>query len=167
MTFPLLPVKQSLGVIFDICPLILTFGLWWHLFVDYYFQQDRLMYNIATHNLPLLTITPQFIYFQICHKLFILINVVNTLILLMFSVTRGIYPTSVRPGRKIPHLLPSLRFLSSFPPVNRVFWGSFSLLLLGVKGRGCHTLLSPMRQFLIWEYGLYMTCRRVQEAKRQ
>ena len=36
----------------------------------------------------------------------------------------------------------SLRFLLSFYPVNG-FFSSFSLLLLKVKGRGCHTLLKP------------------------
>ena len=41
--------------------------------------------------------------FHYVKKLFILIRAVNTLIFLMFSVTRGIYCTSVRPGRGIPH----------------------------------------------------------------
>ena len=39
--------------------------------------------------------------------------------------------------------------------VSMFFYCSFSLLLLRVKGRGCHTLLSPMRQIVICEYGLY------------
>ena len=56
--------------------------------------------------------------------------------------TLDIYCTSVRPGRGIPHMWLSLRFLRSFYPVKRVFC-SFSLLLLRVKGRGCHTMLKP------------------------
>ena len=56
--------------------------------------------------------------------------------------TLDIYCTSVRPGRGIPHMWLSLRFIRSFYPVKRVF-SSFSLLLLRVKGRGCQTLLKP------------------------
>ena len=56
--------------------------------------------------------------------------------------TLDIYCTSVRPGRGIPHMWLSLRFLRSFYPVKSVFC-SFSLLLLRVKGRGCHTMLKP------------------------
>ena len=58
----------------------------------------------------------------------------------MFSFTLDIYCTSVRPGRGIPHMWLSLRFLLSFYPVKR-FFSSFSLLLC--LGRGCHTLLKP------------------------
>ena len=50
---------------------------------------------------------------------------------------------SVHPGRGIPHMWLSLRFLLSFYPVKRFFFSSFSLLLLRVKGRGCHPLLKP------------------------
>ena len=91
---------------------------------------------------PLLTIIHQLIYLPLFYKLFILTNAVNTLIFLMFSVTRGIYCTSVCPGRRIPHMWLSLRFLPSFYPVKR-FFCSFYFLLLRVKGRGCHTLLKP------------------------
>ena len=70
------------------------------------------------------------------------INAAKTLILIMFSITRGIYCTSVRPGRGIPHMWLSLRFLLSFYLL-KGFFSSFSLLLLRVKGRGCHTLLKP------------------------
>ena len=62
---------------------------------------------------PLLTITPQFIYFTLFYNQFLLINVVNTVY--VFSVTSGIYCTSVRPGRGIPHMWLSLRFLHSLP----------------------------------------------------
>ena len=74
--------------------------------------------------------------------MFTLINAAKTLIFLMFSFTRGIYCTSVRPGRGIPHMWLSLRFLLSFYLL-KGFFSSFSLLLLRVKGRGCHTLLKP------------------------
>ena len=60
----------------------------------------------------------------------------------MFSFTLDIYCTSVRPGRGIPHMWLSLRFLLSFYLL-KGFFSSFSLLLLRVKGRGCHTLLKP------------------------
>ena len=60
----------------------------------------------------------------------------------MFSFTLDIYCTSVRPGRGIPHMWLSLRFLLSFYLL-KGFLSSFSLLLLRVKGRGCHTLLKP------------------------
>ena len=46
------------------------------------------------------------------------------------------------PGRGIPHMWLSLRFLLSFYLL-KGFFSSFSLLLLRVKGRGCHTLLKP------------------------
>ena len=61
----------------------------------------------------------------------------------MFSFTLDIYCTSVHPGRGIPHMWLSLRFLLSFYPVKSLFFCSFPLLLLRVKGRGCHTLLKP------------------------
>ena len=64
------------------------------------------------------------------------------IILIMFSFTLDIYCTSVRPGRGIPHMWLSLRFLLSFYLL-KGFFSSFSLLLLRVKGRGCHTLLKP------------------------
>ena len=60
----------------------------------------------------------------------------------MFSFTLDIYCTSVRPGRGIPHMWLSLRFLLSFYLL-KGFFSSFSLLLLRVKVRGCHTLLKP------------------------
>ena len=60
----------------------------------------------------------------------------------MFSFTLDIYCTSVRPGRGIPHMWLSLRFLLSFYLL-KGFFSSFSLLLWRVKGRGCHTLLKP------------------------
>ena len=60
----------------------------------------------------------------------------------MFSFTLDIYCTSVRPGRGIPHMWLSLRFLLSFYLL-KGFFSSFSFLLLRVKGRGCHTLLKP------------------------
>ena len=60
----------------------------------------------------------------------------------MFSFTLDICCTSVRPGRGIPHMWLSLRFLLSFYLL-KGFFSSFSLLLLRVKGRGCHTLLKP------------------------
>ena len=60
----------------------------------------------------------------------------------MFSFTLDIYCTSVRPGRGIPHMWLSLRFLLSFYLL-KGFFCSFSLLLLRVKDRGCHTLLKP------------------------
>ena len=87
---------------------------WWILIVvaadcGLWLQQDCLIYNMSTQ-IPLLTIIHQFIDLQLCSKLFLLINAVNTLIFLMFSVTRGIYCTSVRPGRGIPHMWLSLRF---------------------------------------------------------
>ena len=70
------------------------------------------------------------------------INAAKTLILIMFSFTLDIYCTSVRPGRGIPHMWLSLRFLLSFYLLKGFFF-SFSLLLLRVKGRGCHTLFKP------------------------
>ena len=66
----------------------------------------------------------------------------KNLILIMFSFTLDIYCTSARPGRGIPHMWLSLRFLLSFY-LFKGFFRSFSLLLLRVKGRGCHTLLKP------------------------
>ena len=60
----------------------------------------------------------------------------------MFSFTLDIYCTSVHPGRGIPHMWLSLRFLLSFYLL-KGFFSSFSLLLLRVKDRGCHTLLKP------------------------
>ena len=42
------------------------------------------------------------------------INAAKSLILIMFSFTLDIYCTSVRPGRGIPHMWLSLRFLLSF-----------------------------------------------------
>ena len=60
----------------------------------------------------------------------------------MFSFTLDIYCTSVRPGRGIPHMWLSLRFLLSFYLL-KGFFSSLSWLLLRVKGRGCHTLLKP------------------------
>ena len=60
----------------------------------------------------------------------------------MFSFTLDIYCTSVRPGRGIPHMWLSLRFLLSFYLL-KGFFSSFSFLLLRVKDRGCHTLLKP------------------------
>ena len=60
----------------------------------------------------------------------------------MFSFTLDIYCTSVRPGRGIPHMWLSLMFLLSFYLL-KGFFSSSSLLLLRVKGRGCHTLLKP------------------------
>ena len=62
----------------------------------------------------------------------------NVLCVMMFSITRGIYCTSVRPGRGIPHMWLTLRFLPAFYPVKIIFC-SFSLTV--VEGRGCHTLL--------------------------
>ena len=90
---------------------------WGQLSIDW-LQQDSLIYSI-----------PQFI-------------AAKTLILMMFSFTLDIYCTSVHPGRGIPPMWLSLRFLLSFYPV---FFCSFSLLLLRVKGRGCHTLLKPYK----------------------
>ena len=58
----------------------------------------------------------------------------------MFSFTLDIYCTSVRPGRGIPHMWLSLRFLLSFYLL-KGFFSSFSFLLLRVKGS--HTLLKP------------------------
>ena len=60
----------------------------------------------------------------------------------MFPFSLDIYCTSVRPGRGIPHMWLSLRFLLSFYLL-KGFFSSFSFLLLRVKGRGCHTLLKP------------------------
>ena len=60
--------------------------------------------HLSSDTRPLLTIIQQLIYFPSCYKLFILITVVNTCILLMFSITRGIYCTYVLPGRGIPHM---------------------------------------------------------------
>ena len=79
---------------------------------------------------------------QLFFKMFTSINAAKTLILIMFSFTLDIYCTSVRPGRGIPHMWLSLRFLLSFYLL-KGFFSSFSLLLLRVKGRGCHTLLKP------------------------
>ena len=87
-----------------------------------------LRYSTITDNNPSIHVT--------------LINAAKTFILMMFSFTLDIYCTSVRPGRGIPHMWLSLRFLRSFYPVKSGF-SSFSLLLLRVKGRGCHTLLKP------------------------
>ena len=67
----------------------------------------------------------------------------------MFSFTLDIYCTSVRPGRGIPHMWLSLRFLLSFYLL-KGFFSSFSLLLLRVKGRGCHTLLKPNETNCDW-----------------
>ena len=77
------------------------------------------------------------------------INAAKNLILIMFSFTIDIYCTSVRPGRGIPHMWLSLRFLLSFYLLKGVF-SSFSLLLLRVKGRGCHTLLKPYETNCGW-----------------
>ena len=84
----------------------------------------------------------KFIDLQLFFKMFSPINAAKFLILIMFSFTLDIYCTSVRPGRGIPHMWLSLRFLLSFYLL-KGFFSSFSLLLLRVKGRGCHTLLKP------------------------
>ena len=107
---------------------------------------------VYSYTLPLLTITPQLIYFPLFRKLFLLISVVNTVILLMFSGTRSIYCTSVCQGRGIPHMWLSLRFLRFFQQgFSFGGGGGVSLLLLRVKDRGCRT----MRQIVICDYGLY------------
>ena len=105
----------------------------WLLDIQYFSSDTR----------PLLTIIHQFNDLPLCYKVFILINAANTFIFLMFSFTLDIYCTSVRPGRGIPHMWLSLRFLLSFYPVKRLFFFLFSLLLLRVKGRGYHTLFKP------------------------
>ena len=97
---------------------------------------------VYTDTRPLLTIIHHPLTFHYA-TVFILFIAANTHIFLMFSFTRGISCTSVRPGRGIPHMWLSLRFLLSFYPVKRVLSCSFSLLLLRAKGRGCHTLLKP------------------------
>ena len=79
---------------------------------------------------------------QLLFKMFTPISAAKTLILIMFSFTLDTYCTSVRPGRGIPHMWLSLRFLLSFYLL-KGFFSSFSLLLLRVKGRGCHSLLKP------------------------
>ena len=128
-------------------------GLWWHpiVMVDHvrggcwpWNMMTTILFDIQyfySDTLPLLTIIHQSIDLQLCHKVFILINAANTPIFPMFSITYVIYCTSVRPGRGIPHMRLSLRFLRSFYPVKVFLW--FSLLLFRVKGRGCHTLLKP------------------------
>ena len=63
---------------------------------------------------PLLTIIRQFIDLQLFFKMFTPITAAKTLILIMFSFTLDIYCTSVHPGRGIPHMWLSLRFLLSF-----------------------------------------------------
>ena len=60
----------------------------------------------------------------------------------MFSFTLDIYCTSVRPWERDPSHVALSEVSTFFLPVKRVF-SSFSLLLLRVKGRGCHTLLKP------------------------
>ena len=75
---------------------------------DHYMHDIHYFYSDI---LPLLKIIHQLMYLPLCYKLFILINAVNTLILLMFSITRGIYCTSIRPGRGIPHMWLSLGLL--------------------------------------------------------
>ena len=119
-------------------------GLWWHPIVmmdtdrggcwPWTMITTRLLdiQYVSSDTRPLLTIIHQFIYLSLCYKLFILTNTVNTLIFLMLSITSGIYHTCVRPGRGIP----------LFTLLKLVFC-SFSLLMLRVKGRGCHTLLKP------------------------
>ena len=54
-----------------------------------------------------------------------------------------------------------------FLPVKRVF-SSFCLLLLRVKGRGCQTLLKPMRQIVICEYGNFSILKYcIYDSKRE
>ena len=54
--------------------------------------------------------------------------------------TCDIYCMSVRPGRWIPPLWLSLRFLPVFFPCKRVFWVVVPYPERGSKDRGCHTL---------------------------
>ena len=89
--------------------------------------------NMSTQILPLLTIIHHFIYLPLCYKVFILIYAANTLILLMFSITPGIYCTSVHPGRGIPHMWLSLRFLRSFYPVKSFFFVVFPYSCWGLR----------------------------------
>ena len=118
---------------------------WGQLTIDW-LQQDSLIYSVPPPQIldrySLLTIIRQFIDLQLFFKMFTPINAAKNLILIMFSFTLDIYCTSVRPGRGIPHMWLSLRFLLSFYLL-KGFFSSFSLLLLRVKGRGCHTLLKP------------------------
>ena len=122
---------------------------WWLLTIDYDYNRTPwyivflLRYSTITDNNWLIDwIIRQFIDLQLFFKMFTPINAAKTLILMMFSFTLDIYCTSVRPGRGIPHMWLSLRFLLSFYLL-KGFFSSFSLLLLRVKGRGCHTLLKP------------------------
>ena len=108
---------------------------WGQLTIDW-LQQDSLIYILRYSTIT--DINNNRLFF----KMFTPINAAKSLILIMFSFTCDIYCTSVRPGRGIPHMWLSLRFLLSFYLL-KGFFSSFSLLLLRVKGRGCHTLLKP------------------------
>ena len=115
---------------------------WWQLTIDYDYSRTPWYtvflrrYSTITDNNP--SIHWPSVILQNVHP----INAAKTLILIMFSFTLDIYCTSVHPGRGIPHMWLSLRFLLSFYLL-KGFFSSFSFLLLRVKGRGCHTLLKP------------------------
>ena len=129
-------------------------GLWWHpiVMVDPdcggiwpgTMISTRLLdiQYFSSDTRPLLTIIHQLFYLPLCYKLFILINAANTLIFLMFSITRGIYCTSVRPGRGIPHMWLSLRLYVIF-----TLFKGFSYSCWGVRAE-------DVTHEMICEYGL-------------
>ena len=89
---------------------------------------DSISCHVYSDTLPLLIIIHQFIYLPLCSKVFILIKTLS------FWCS--------------PLHVASIALLSVLGegPSHVALWvfvSSFSLLLLKVKGRGCHTLLKP------------------------
>ena len=75
----------------------------------------------------------RYIHFQI----FVFSTVYVGILLLSSIFTHNSYCTSVRPGRGIPPLLLSLRFLTFPPHWLWVFMGVFPYVVRGFKNRGC------------------------------
>ena len=108
------------------------------------FQETSItdVYYFSSDTWALLTIIHQFIDLQLCFEMLTLVNAAQTFILMMFSFTLDIYCTSLRPGRGIL-TCGSLWGFYVLLMLLKCFFSSFSLLLLRVKGRGCHTMLKP------------------------
>ena len=95
-------------------------------------QQDSLMYS-SSDTRPLLTIIRQFIDLQLFFRMFTPVTAAKTLIFIIFSFTLDIYCTSVNPGRRIPHMWLSLRFLLSFYPFKSFFLVVFPYSCWGLR----------------------------------
>ena len=91
---------------------------WCQLIVDYYFKQDFLIYNMHKSR-TLLTITPQFIYFSLCYKLFFQNNIVNSYFADILHNTWHLLHFCH--GRVPSHMVSSEVYIF-VPPINRVFW---------------------------------------------